>query len=220
MRSFVFCLFVCLFASCSTILSKKSPSFENMMELSPGQSSKKEVLARFGKPDEKDFLPRKEIQSKEPLEFWAFKKGKAIRFHMTFLKNKLQSMAYDIYEEDPEFNLKFLLDKVDGQFQVIKEPVRNPHAMPSKCYLVDEKKGVSILVGSYKKAPSFVSFWNPSLGKKKKWFDDSTPEFCIAGYCSRVTDPDAWEYNHCEWLEKMVAKKGRLRNKPHLQRNH
>ena len=83
--------------------------------------------------------------------------------------------------------------------------------MPTKCYLVDEKKGISVLVNAYKKAPSFISFWNPAMGKNKKWFDDSTPEFCIAGHCSRVTDPDAWKQNHCGWLEKIVGENRVLR---------
>ena len=206
MRVFIVSLLVYLTAGCSTLSLKGDFGFEDIASIKPNEANKKTILTKFGQPDKKETLPPEKGNFKEPIEYWGFKKGKVVRLHIAFANEKLQSIAYDIYEEDPEYDLATLLGKINGQYQIIKEPVRNPHSMPTKCYLVDEKKGISVLVNAFKKAPSFISFWNLEVGKDKKWFDDSTPEFCIAGHCSRVTDPDAWKHNHCEWLEKLVVK--------------
>lgn len=118
----------------------------------------------------------------------------------------LKSVHWSIWDEDDEFNVGVLLSKVNANFKIIKEPVTNPHRMPSMCYLVDNNTGISIKVSTPKHSAESISFWEPSSMKGKKWFDDSTPEFCIANHCSRVTDPGAWKYNHCEWLEKLISK--------------
>ena len=103
-KVFVFCLISYLFIGCSTLSSKDEFSFVDISAFKPNESSKKAILAKFGAPDEKEFLPDEKSGRKEPLEYWGFKKGKTVRLHMTFSNEKLQSIAYDIYEEDPEYN--------------------------------------------------------------------------------------------------------------------
>ncbi|MDC0980251.1 hypothetical protein OAQ84_00800 [Bdellovibrionales bacterium] len=177
----------------------------DIQTLKVGVDMESAVISKLGLPKEKLIRKDKEFGAGKMFQ-WNYDISGYNRLSVFLVDNVLQSVSWDIWESDPEFKIENILSKVDANFEIIKEPVRNPHAMPSKCYLVDNKKGISIKVDSYKKAAIFLSFWNPKLSKKTKWFDDSTPEFCIAGLCSKVTDPKAWKHNHCEWLEKLVKR--------------
>lgn len=206
MKVFIYLIPICLSLGCATVAPKDKFKFSDVRSYQLKVLTQSDFIKKLGQPDKKEHLPEGIDSFKKPIDYWEYESKGALRLHLTFFEEKLISVAYDIYEKDPEYNLAILLKKLDGNFKVIKEPARNPHAMPSMCYLVDEKKGVSVLVSAVKRAPEVVSFWLPELVKNPKWFDDSTPEFCIAGHCSRVTDPDAWKYNHCEWLEKLIVK--------------
>ncbi len=190
--------------SCSGLSTKDEFTFDKIISVKPNIANRNRIQAKFGPPDEREILSPKKTTHKVPVEYWGYKKRGFTRLHLTFSKEKLQSISYDIFENDSEFNLKSLLIKLKADFKVIKEPVRNPHAMPTMCYLIDNSKGISVLVNSYKQAPTLVSFWIPGTKKDKEWFDYSTPEFCIADHCSKVTNHTKSQYNQCEWLEKLL----------------
>lgn len=202
----VVCIFQLLGCSILNNISAPKISFEGFMNIKVGKMKMKNIKNKYGKPSNRHEIEKKYI-GYENASQWVYKRDGYSRLYITFESEVVRSAFWDVRDNEVEENIEKLLEKVKSKkWLVVKEPARNPHAMPSKCKLVSNERGISILIEGYEKKVSSISLWKPSTMKNQKWFDDSTPEFCIANHCSKVTDPNAWKHNHCEWLEKLVAK--------------
>lgn len=129
--------------------------------------------------------------------------------HLYFESDVLISKSWNVNEEDKESSIISVLENIKGSWTVIKEPMTNPHAAPSLCYLEDLKAGRLVKVDGNNKKVSEISVWVPDENEKSikvQLSKNVGKEFCIAGHCSKVTNPEARAHNQCEWLEQLVAK--------------
>ena len=199
--------------SCSTIWKPSSIklSHQNFSELKVGVDNLEKTKLKFGRPDEVYFLGKeKQIVDNSKNEQWIYSDEGLNRLYLYFELGVLVSKSWNVKEGERESSVRQVLKDYEANWTVIKEPISNPHSGPTECYLEDLQNGKMVKVNGYKKTTSEISIWIPN--KKEKSIKDHLSkkvgkEFCIAKNCSRVTNPDAWEYNHCEWLEKLVAKR-------------
>lgn len=187
-----------LFLGCESLsIEERVIGVEEFDRVKLGYSSRVEIENKFGKPEEKT-----EKQ-------WVYHSAGVEKLWIDFSGSVAISVSMSIWESDEINSPKVLVGKIQGDWKVLKEPMSNPHAAPSLCYLEDLRKGRRIEVSGYSKRAKFISKWKPSRDDKsiKEFlYRNVGKEFCIGSSCSKVTDPDAWKHNHCEWLVKLVAK--------------
>lgn len=196
--SFVFYI-IFFVLSCESLKEKeKIFSIDQFNQIQISSMNKNEVEQLLGKPDRKSDNQ------------WTFKFKGSEKLSIIFKNDTVDSVSMAVWEKDKVQSVDILLDNFAGDWTVLKEPMSNPHSAPSLCYLEDLNRGYRVRVGGYQKNVEQISKWKPTSDKKsiKEFLDRNIrKEFCIAESCSKVTYPDAWEHNHCDWLERLVAAK-------------
>ncbi len=195
-------------AGCVTLFNKSKSEFtvDELLKLKISVDTSEVIKKRLGNPHEKIFYSS-QVKGGEKSEKWIYIFEKTPKLWLFFKGGILEHASLGVWDRDNVSSVGGLLSQLEGQtWSIVKEPVRNPHSMPNMCMLVSERLGINVKVNSMMRRVDEINLWNPSIKRKIKWFDDSVPEFCIANHCSNVTDPNAWEHNHCEWLEEIVAR--------------
>lgn len=189
---------VFLFMGCETLIEgKQNLNLEQFNKLGAGIAQKSEVEQLLGKPDRIDGGQ------------WIYESDGSEKMWVSFENNIVNAVSMSVWEEDKFKSVESLLPSFTGSWTVLKEPMSNPHLAPSLCYLEDLENGKRIRINSYKKNVEYIAKWKPTKDQgsiKDYLYRNVGKEFCIANSCSKVTDPDAWEYNQCAWIEKIVAK--------------
>lgn len=203
--SFIFYVVFCVIGCESLKESKKNFSIDHFNQIEISTMNKNEVKQLLGKPDRKS------------ANQWIFESQGSEKIWISFKNDIVDSVSMAVWERDNVNSVNLLLDQLAGQWRVLKEPASNPHAAPALCYLEDLNRGYRVRVGGYKKNVEQISKWKPTNDTKsiKEFLNRNVGrEFCIEESCSKITDPGAWEHNHCDWLESLVAKKqGPVRKK-------
>ncbi len=199
MKKTIIYYFMFTLLGCESMQKRDSSaiSIDTINDLLVGISKVSEVKSKIGEPDS--------VGGNN----WIFNLDNAPRLRLRMENNILTSVSLAVWEGDPYKKVGYLLDKFSGEWTVIKEPMSNPHAGPTICYLEDLKGGKRIRIHGYKKLVERIIKWKPEVGQvsiKKHLYRNVGKEFCIASSCSKVIDPDAWKHNHCGWLEKLVKK--------------
>lgn len=198
--------------SCSSIrkASLAKVSYSKFRALNVGEVTTEEAKQALGSPDKIHYLGKENrIVEKSDKGQWIYKDKGLNKLYLYFESDVLISKSWNVNEEDKESSIEKVLRDIKADWAIVKEPMTNPHAGPTQCYLEDLKRGKMVKVHGYKKKVSEISVWIPTKNEKsikEHLYRNVGKEFCIAGHCSKVTDPEAWEHNHCEWLKKMVVK--------------
>jgi hypothetical protein len=184
---------------CASLQTKQFLDFgtKEFKQLRVGVDTKDRVKGRLGLPDD------------DSGDRWVYHLREAPKLWLFFDNDVLSSASWSVWEADTANNVEALLREFDGDWQVIKEPMTNPHSAPYLCYLEDLKNGKRVEIDGNKKSVSEVTTWQPHLNDKSikdQLVRNMGKEFCIAGHCSKVTNPEAWAHNQCQWLEQLVGK--------------
>ena len=178
-------------------------TFEEVRSIKVGQDSTKNILHKFGEPNEKLEIEEKNLGYKNGTQ-WTFDESDHSRFSTLIIEDVVQSISWEVKKNEPEEKIEFLLSKINRSWVVVPEPVINPHTMPMMCSLVDKKSGMRIEIHGYKKVVESFTRWNPKLKVKEVEKNNKKPVFCLAGHCSSVSEPPEWKNNHCKFLEKLI----------------
>lgn len=182
---------------CESIQKQNSSDIgiDTINKLLVGTSKVSDIKNKIGRPD------------KVNGGNWIFNLDNVPKLRLRMENNILTFLSLSVWESDSYKNVEYLLGKFPGDWSVIKEPMSNSHNGPTICYLEDLKGGKRIRIHGYKKFVERITKWKPEKNQisiKKHLYKNVGKEFCIASSCSKVTDPDAWKHNHCEWLEKLI----------------
>ena len=192
---------VCVFCFCCTTTSMKNKEdrgWQDFSRLDVDLDTQQSVREKLGSPTEVSERIDKKLNKK--IEQWVYKKDNSPKFFAVFVDGVLRSTFMSVWESEKESNLNELLSKFSGDWKVIPEPITNPHAMPTMCYLVDEDNGRRIKVHGHKMVVEFVSKWAPKILITKDLSKPKRPEFCIADVCAKVSEGNKWNTNHCDQL--------------------
>lgn len=152
------------------------------------------VEKKFGSPDKiitedmNEYIGPKEVQ-------WNYNRKGVSKILTYFKEGMLESASMDVWEGEDVLVLAHLLDRFPGKWKVEKEPVTISHAMPSKCYLVDEPQGKEIEIDGYKKTVESISKRNPKISQEE-WRG-----------AKKLKTYSGWEHDHCAWLKDFLKSK-------------
>ena len=192
-----------LIGSCGTMMKHNISHFnlKDFGQLKVGLDTEKTVKNKLGTPDEKS--------TRGNSKYWAYNLRKVPKLELFFDKGVLTMVVWGIWDSDPETSIAYFLSNVKGNWRVIKEPVTNPHALPFMCYLEDLNLGKRVYIHGHKKIVEELSKWKPSkedISIETHLLKKVGKEYCIGGFCSKVTNPNLWGHDHCKWLEDEVIK--------------
>ncbi len=196
---------------CSSLRNTNSIkiSYSKFEALNVGGMTAEEVRQALGTPDKTYYIGKENrIVEKSEKWQWIYEVKNLNKLYLYFESDVLVSKSWNVDEEDKESSVKNVFEYIKGNWVVVKEPMTNPHAAPNQCYLEDLKSGHLVKVNGNSKKVSEISAWVPAKNEKsikEQLHMNVGKEFCIAEHCSKVTSPEAWKHNQCEWLEQMVA---------------
>lgn len=198
LTTLVFSGIVFIILGCSSLTKGPGKEFgiEQFNRLMLGVDSKESIKKTVGSPSE------------VATDTWVYHVEGVPKLWLFFENDLLVSVSWSVWESDKVNEVRNLLEKFEGNWAVIKEPMANPHRAPSMCYLEDLSNGRRVEVDGHKKTVDELFKWQPNANApsiKQRLLKQVGKEFCIAGLCSKVTNPEAWKHNHCEWLEQLVA---------------
>ena len=159
------------------------------------KDTQESIRKKLGKPDE---IKMEHVAENEAQ--WNYFRNGVPKIWIYFKNDVVRSVSMSVWEEEDVQVLTYLLKNFQGQWRVEKEPVTNPHAMPSQCYLIDEKQGREIEIDSYKKSVESILSQDAKLFKKNK------------SEQKKIKTYKGWDYDHCAWLKDFLKSKGLLVN--------
>ena len=193
----IFMLFFVLSACVSSLKKSHLKESNFINKLKVGRASKKDVEQVLGKPSKVDTT-------------WVYVENDYDKLTLFFEGETLSGISLYVEKGDKFNSVEVTFNEIIGDWTVQTEPMSNPHYGPQLCYLEDLKNGKRIKINGYKKVVEHISIWKPTKEDKSiksHLYRNVGKEFCIGSSCSKVTDPKAWEHDHCKWLKDMVQSK-------------